>query len=270
MKTFLNKPRTQKPWIFCSAGWMQEREWTDPLEVETGERGSPAAKKPKKPEIKIEDVYKDRKGHNINPYWMPDIKNYIFETQSNTIKFCDNSGASYGATLDAEVLGMGDDYPGTITICMTKITRDKGWTDTLGAKTPIVGERIEGFLSKSGTLYHELFHLVLGTAHTPDNFCEFQSMHPMERKPLTGSAAGALALIRRATSWSQDSDWTPAQKDGYPPWLPEGLAMFAEAYWLSQNRRSGLEEAQWWSWSDQGKTEKHPKTGRRGRGGRGG
>ena len=102
MGTFLTKPRSEKPWIYCSAKWMQEKEWTDPVEIQNAERGSPPAKKLKKPQVPIEEVYGDNKGKNIKPYWMPDVKEYIFGTKADTVNFCDPSRSSYGATLDAD------------------------------------------------------------------------------------------------------------------------------------------------------------------------
>ncbi|RHZ46088.1 uncharacterized protein CDV56_104539 [Aspergillus thermomutatus] len=98
--------------------------------------------------------------NKLVPYWSDDLLEYIFDIGYGSKSYCTTSNKNMGATQQQT-------NPNTITLCPSTFTNHDG-VDGLGSATPKAGLSIMKVLPRSATLYHELFHLVLGNDETPD------------------------------------------------------------------------------------------------------
>ncbi|KAJ5783458.1 uncharacterized protein N7518_009135 [Penicillium psychrosexuale] len=99
------------------------------------------------------------------PYWSADLGQYLVDDDYDGQTFCTVArGANMGTTQHMTT-------PPTITLCPGSFS-EPGYSVKLGSKSPLVGQRggrkLTDVLPRSATLYHELFHLVLGNDPTPD------------------------------------------------------------------------------------------------------
>ncbi|KAL1863514.1 hypothetical protein Plec18167_000607 [Paecilomyces lecythidis] len=94
------------------------------------------------------------------PYWSDDLSEYIFDQNYGGKTYCTDAKRNLAATQEQTSAS-------TITLCPSSFTNPNG-ADGLGSVTPITGQSIHDVLPRSATLYHELFHLVMGPDDTPD------------------------------------------------------------------------------------------------------
>ncbi|PYH81857.1 hypothetical protein BO82DRAFT_414754 [Aspergillus uvarum CBS 121591] len=142
------------------------------------------------------------------PYWSADLKEYVFDVNYNGKTYCTSSAKNLGATQDQTI-------PSTITLCPSAFTKTAA-VATLGAKTPAAGMAIGDILPRGATFYHELFHLVLGTAETPD---------------LTYSWVDQQNRLKEATTIPDGDDENYGQLVRRNP---ESYVFFSVGYWYFQ------------------------------------
>jgi hypothetical protein len=170
VKKFLDGTLTLSPTprLYCNDKWLDKlSRWDVAYEGDSSkepwENGNPMA-------IAEVPAYKNRiflidedgDRHELEPYWSEDLDQYLFDDDYKGKTYC-SSQSNLGATQEQTT-------PKTITIC------PKGFTNpnapvALGDKEP-KGLEIASILPRSATLYHELFHLVLGNKNTPDVTCK--------------------------------------------------------------------------------------------------
>ncbi|KAK5134222.1 hypothetical protein LTR08_006765 [Meristemomyces frigidus] len=190
----------QKKWIFCSAKWLVEKKPDDLLEVTHG--SSSGFSSSSGPQAKIKDVYSIPSGQK--PYWSKDLQEYLIERPMNAKNFCNRNFKNFGGTME--------------------------WFGTLGATEPTQNTALTEVMSKGVTLYHELFHFILGSVETPDIISNLRGV-------ISTSASDAInGEVKSA-------------------WLPESLATFAEAQWLSVNQWPGIASNQYWGWDGAGNAQ---------------
>lgn len=181
MREFIKSPPSdaQKLRLFCSSKWMEERDFSDASELTP-----PSGRQAKKPKITIEDAHRPlldgldtQVRKRVKPYWMPDFGVYFINEPGTGSDYCDDQYSRFGGTVDDGSPGFQQGepgYPGTMTICMSRVFSAGGGVSTLGEKEPTEGATLNDFMSKGITLFHEMFHMVLGVAKTPDTICKPQ------------------------------------------------------------------------------------------------
>lgn len=161
------------PYLFCDDKWLQKLERTDAAwDTEKQESVFDDGPDGTLAPVAIEDVKnyrselweQDKKGVWIKnakiPYWSDDLGEYVFDENYGGKTYCTESNQNLGVAQDQTV-------PSTITLCPSAFTNSQA-TANLGSKAPAVRMSIDNVLPQSGTFYHELFHLVLGSQDTPD------------------------------------------------------------------------------------------------------
>lgn len=109
----------------------------------------------------------------LAPFWSDDLRQYLRADPGN---YCSNKDY-LAATQDQTV-------PSTITLCIDNFLASQG--DTLADISPVskTGVSISTLQVHSLTFFHELFHLALGTAKTPDSSCKSWSRRRCSRAGL--------------------------------------------------------------------------------------
>ncbi|KAJ5632137.1 hypothetical protein N7490_008476 [Penicillium lividum] len=96
------------------------------------------------------------------PCWSDDLLKYLFDEDYGTQIYCTTErGGRNLAAIQQQT------DPNTITLCPFAFIYPAN-TVSLGSKNPTRGISIQKVLPRSATLYHELFHLILGNRNTPD------------------------------------------------------------------------------------------------------
>ncbi|KAI0906785.1 hypothetical protein F4823DRAFT_631002 [Ustulina deusta] len=140
---------------------------------------------------KVEDIFsEDTTG--LVPSWFDDIQQYL---KADSGDYCPNKD-NLEATQDQTA-------PSTVTLCIDNFSSAQG--GTLANVPSVTKEKISVSTLQvdSLTLFHEMFHLVLGTADTPD--------HSYSLNPIVG--LGAAKAVQN----------------------PESSTFYALAYYLGQN-----------------------------------
>lgn len=167
----LPKSAAGKPLLFCDDEWLVKQKWTDQV---NDQDGTP--------------IYQDRKPFSIYnqassgvsnqwmgfyraklvPWYSAKLKEYVFDLGSRYCTRASNNGAS------KNLAGTQDSTPrSTMSLCPISFQPNaKTGVATLGDTVPNAGDFIQESTSLSMTLFHELFHLVLGTVATPDVACK--------------------------------------------------------------------------------------------------
>ncbi|RYP77402.1 hypothetical protein DL771_001197 [Monosporascus sp. 5C6A] len=143
-----NTPPGGKPWLFCNSDWLEEQQWTDvAYDDVTGQRRTDGKK--------VEDVL-DRDA-TLSPFWSDDLRQYIVSTPGDYCSDKDNFAATQDQT-----------EPSTVTLCIDNFLSNQ--EATLSDIPPVTAEKVSVSTLQvhSLTLFHEMFHLALGTADTPD------------------------------------------------------------------------------------------------------
>ncbi|KAJ3543723.1 hypothetical protein NM208_g3426 [Fusarium decemcellulare] len=156
------KPEEDKPWIFCSSDWLERKQWEDTYEGPNRDAGGE--------EKTIKQAYLDASSKSVQeteaelkpyvPWWSADIGDYLLDGRSN---YCSRVGAV--ASTQEQI------SPASITLCPR---RWESQPETLSgiAKVTKDGQSLGKLQVHSLTLFHEMFHLVLGNDDTPDHTYE--------------------------------------------------------------------------------------------------
>ncbi|KAI8623018.1 hypothetical protein F5Y19DRAFT_405702 [Xylariaceae sp. FL1651] len=150
-------PPGGKPRLYCNSDWLQEQQWTSIAFDEV--TGMPRADKKT-----VEQVFtKDTSG--LVPFWSDDLRQYL---KADSGDYCSDKG-SLAATQDQTA-------PSTVTLCIDNFEKSQG--DTLANLPPVTAQKVSVSTLQvhSLTLFHEMFHLVLGTAGTPDHSYSLNSI----------------------------------------------------------------------------------------------
>ncbi|KAI0514792.1 hypothetical protein F5B22DRAFT_647271 [Xylaria bambusicola] len=113
---------------------------------------------------KVQDVFpKDTTG--LVPFWSDDLRQYL---KADSGDYCSDS-ENLAATQDQTA-------PSTITLCIGNFLGTQG--DTLANVPSVTKEKVSVSTLQvhSLTLFHEMFHLVLGTKATPDHSYNLNSI----------------------------------------------------------------------------------------------
>lgn len=168
-------PLDQTPRMYCHDTWLKKLRRTDSaFDGDSSHYLKRINEDGSESEIPIEDVPDYRNmlwklnekdevvSNGYVPYWSEELKQYVFDSDYGGKTPCTSD--SVGAAQDMT-------RPSTITLCPLGFSNTAGGSVTLGSKTP-KNKGIMDVLSRSVTFYHELFHLVLGSADTPDTTCK--------------------------------------------------------------------------------------------------
>ncbi|RWA04258.1 hypothetical protein EKO27_g10847 [Xylaria grammica] len=136
---------------------MLEQKWTDiAFDDVTG--------LPRTDQKKVEDVFpKDTNG--LVPFWSDDLRQYLKAEPGDYCSDKDNLAATQDQT-----------GPSTVTLCIDNFASTQG--ETLASVPSVTKEKVSvsSLQVHSLTLFHEMFHLVLGTAGTPDHSYNLNSI----------------------------------------------------------------------------------------------
>jgi hypothetical protein len=137
--------------LFCDSSWLEQKSRTDKIEEYS-----------KEVEIQNSDEYGSQleADKSLVPYYSSDLDQYIVDQPYG-------EGGLYGASGELSMT-QGNTQPSTVTLCPRAFTRAGVQTD-LGVDAQ--GKKLSDVLSKSATLFHELFHLVIGNEDTIDATC---------------------------------------------------------------------------------------------------
>ncbi|CAI7576812.1 unnamed protein product [Penicillium pancosmium] len=153
------------PWLFCDSSWLEQKPRTDKIE-ECGE------------EVEIQDSEEYgsqlKADKSLVPYYSSDLDQYIIDQVYGEGGLCGSSG-ELGVTQ-----GLTD--PSTVTLCPRAFTRT-GVETNFGVDAQ--GKKLSDVLSKSATLFHELFHLVIGSDDTIDATYDLGTLFKHIGKPYT-------------------------------------------------------------------------------------
>ncbi|KAI1372059.1 hypothetical protein F4677DRAFT_273640 [Hypoxylon crocopeplum] len=143
-----SEPPGGKPWLFCNSDWLLEQKWTDIAY-------DPVTGQPRTNNEKIQDVSPKVAGQV--PFWSDDLRQYIISSPGD---YCSQAG-NMAATQDMTA-------PSTVTLCINQFLSDQ--EDTLADIPTVTAQKtsISKLQVHSLNLFHEMFHLALGTKDTPD------------------------------------------------------------------------------------------------------
>ncbi|KAI1295160.1 hypothetical protein F5Y03DRAFT_387453 [Xylaria venustula] len=146
------------PRLFCNSDWLQEQQWDDVA-------FDPATRLPRTDGKKVQDVFvKDTTG-KLFPFWSDDLRQYL---KAETGDYCSDKD-NLAATQDQTA-------PSTITLCIDNFSSNQA--ETLANIPTVTTQKVSVSTLQvhSLNLFHEMFHLVLGTAGTPDHSYNLNSI----------------------------------------------------------------------------------------------
>jgi hypothetical protein len=114
--------------------------------------------------------------NGLAPYWSEDEKEYVFNSDYKGKTFCTVAlGVNLGVTKKQTTCRI-------VTLCPDSFRNSQN-TVSLSSRSP-KSQQTTKVVPRSATLYHELFHLVLGNDHSPDFTCKLQkSCIPTDSSP---------------------------------------------------------------------------------------
>lgn len=162
------QPQSDRPWFFCNSEWLERQKETQKVfrkPQTVGEKYVPIERGVKTTEehLVIKDHFRNllyANGAKNVPYYSRDLEVYIFTEEFKGGDFCAANPSTLAVTQEITT-------PKTITFCLRAFAR----TPLLPLLEPTIDSDLVKLLPKSSTLLHELFHLVLGNAETPDGSC---------------------------------------------------------------------------------------------------
>ncbi|KAJ5161556.1 hypothetical protein N7492_006948 [Penicillium capsulatum] len=155
-----------RPWLFCGSTWLEQKKRDDPSLTSSGDvkhtsQGNPL-------QIQNDPLYRDElwikmEGKDVPsswvPYWSSDLGTYIFDLDYAGKGYCTFTGNL--ATTPVS--------PPIVNLCPKSFTSTQ-MAQKLGGRRGN-SARLQDLIPRSGTLFHELFHLVYGLYETPDASC---------------------------------------------------------------------------------------------------
>ncbi|KAJ5622947.1 hypothetical protein N7490_011552 [Penicillium lividum] len=236
VKNFLDGQTTTANilYLFCNDKWLQKLQRSDVAKDVNGndifEYDSTASDHLSPVSIENIPSYQEmlwtvqKNGRSVRnnqvPYWSDDMRQYLFDINYRGKTYCTVSNSHLGATQHEMT-------PSSITLCPSAFTNDKAG-ETLGDKEPAKGLSITDILPRSGTFYHELFHLTIGNEQTPDitstySWTEQQKYLKTPDRTPSGYDENYQTLIRR-------------NPETYV-WFGVGYWYFQQTQWTSTNQR---------------------------------
>ncbi|KAF2963216.1 hypothetical protein GQX73_g10360 [Xylaria multiplex] len=119
---------------------------------------------PRTDQKKVQDIF-SRDTNGLVPFWSDDLRQYL---KADSGDYCSDK-ENLAATQDQTA-------PSTVTLCIDNFSSTQG--DTLANVPSVTKEKVSVSTLQvhSLTLFHEMFHLVLGTAGTPDHSYSLNSI----------------------------------------------------------------------------------------------
>jgi hypothetical protein len=161
------------PLLFCDDTWLDKKKWADQV---NDQNGTPIINQDGEPlsiynqassgvDNQWMSFYRAKKPR-LFPWYSTKLKEYIFDRGRRYCARAPDGSVNLAGTQDSTPRS-------TMSLCPTsfKVSGDTG-VETLGGTVPNEGDFIQKSTSLSITLFHELFHLVLGTVATPDEACK--------------------------------------------------------------------------------------------------
>ncbi|KAL4862781.1 hypothetical protein BDV12DRAFT_206994 [Aspergillus spectabilis] len=178
------------------------------------------------------------------PYWSDDLSQYLADEDYDGHTFCTvPGGANMGATQHMTT-------PPTVTLCPASFT-ESTLSTKLGSKNPHTrqkgGKKLTELLPRSATLYHELYHLVLGHDPTPDTTYVWARQQLLIKEP--------DEIISEDYEDKYDDEEGPLPPGTYGMTRaeairhnPESYVFFSVGYWyFMQTKWSNGDDSQRWS-----------------------
>ncbi|KAL4796922.1 hypothetical protein BDV19DRAFT_387792 [Aspergillus venezuelensis] len=179
------------------------------------------------------------------PYWSDDLSQYLADADYGSGGgFCTGSN-NQGGTQHMTT-------PSTITLCPISFTSSSDHTPKLGSRSPANGQKggikLPKILPRSVTLYHELFHLVLGSEATPDATYEWHGQELLLKTPELVITKDYAEEHRDILGWIMPEDTYGLTAAEAIRRNPESYAWFSVAYWyFMQTKWSKGDDSQRWS-----------------------
>ncbi|KAK3303619.1 uncharacterized protein B0T15DRAFT_560767 [Chaetomium strumarium] len=157
-----NADHPQKPaWLFCDDTWLAKHQWTNPVQNQNGAFILVPTSTGTRFKL-IQEQYPTRFQQNpgLLPYFAASIGTYVLDLDYGTSSYCGES--NLGATQD--------ESPNAATMTLCPVSFNSGASApaaSLGADGGN-GPGFQRYAPPSLTMYHELFHLVLGAAQSDD------------------------------------------------------------------------------------------------------
>jgi hypothetical protein len=152
------------PLLFCDDTWLDKKKWADQV---NDQNGTPIIYNQASSGVDNQwmSFYRAKKPR-LFPWYSTKLKEYIFDRGRRYCARAPDGSVNLAGTQDSTPRS-------TMSLCPTsfKVSGDTG-VETLGGTVPNEGDFIQKSTSLSITLFHELFHLVLGTVATPDEACK--------------------------------------------------------------------------------------------------
>ncbi|KAJ9194026.1 hypothetical protein DTO164E3_4709 [Paecilomyces variotii] len=236
VKDFLDGTSTldEIPHLYCNDTWLRKLDRFDVAWNKQGEDIMKVSPDGSMAPMAIEEVpryeqylWEEKNGllvrNNKNvPYWSDELSEYVFDQNYGGKTYCTKSKTNLAAAQEQTSAS-------TVTLCPSSFTNPKG-VDGLGSATPRTGLSIMKVLPRSATLYHELFHLILGQGDTPDiTYSWTQQRTMLDKKPTAipdGYDMTYEQLIRRN---------------------PETYVFFSVGYWYFQQTQWSINANERWS-----------------------
>ncbi|CZR48055.1 uncharacterized protein FPRO_12665 [Fusarium proliferatum ET1] len=241
---------TGKPWLFCSSKWLERMDWDDvAYDKETGNKFTGYDAK------KVRDVVDEptpppdeANQPEVFPFWSSDIREYMMdEADDYCSKKVDGAIQNFGATHE----GPGQTWK-ALTICVSNLAWNaKNEYLRLGAIQK-EGKSIVEYRAQSMTLFHELFHVVLGVAKTEEHEMSYELKYIANPRKKEGEDPG-----------DENQDIISTQEALYNP---ESYTLYALACVLGQRN----ERFTFASTRSELKKKEDPKDKDEGKGGPGG
>ncbi|RBR00886.1 hypothetical protein FVER53590_29999 [Fusarium verticillioides] len=233
---------TGKPWLFCSSKWLERLDWDDvAYDKETGDKFTGDDAK------KVRDVVDEPTpppGESNEP------KEYLIdEADDYCSKKADGVIQHFGATHEGP-----EEKWKPVTICVNNLAWNAKM-DHLGlGNVRTAGKIIVEYRTQSMTLFHELFHVVLGNANTEEHEKSYDLPYIASPRKEEGEGPG-----------DEDQDIISTQEALYNP---ESYTLYALASLLGQKNerftfastRSKLKKTE----DPKGKDENNAGSGRAG------
>lgn len=156
-------PAGGKPWLFCDSSWLLRKAWIEQAQAPDGTfltlNGA---------SVSIQTQYPNlfaSAGRRL-PWWISQFNTYMVLLVKDASGYCSTSSGNLAGTQDTTM-------PGTITLCPVSFTFTPGEISVERCwdwQNIAHGDALQANGGcKALTLFHEMFHLVIGTAPTPDN-----------------------------------------------------------------------------------------------------
>ncbi|KAF5716919.1 GAL4-transcription factor [Fusarium mundagurra] len=210
-----------KPWLFCSSQWLKRLDWDDvAYDKETGDKFTGDDAK------KVRDVVDEptpppdeANQPKEFPFWSSDVRDYLIdEADDYCTKKVDGAIQNFGATHE----GPGQTWK-TVTICVNNLKWNSKM-DHLGlGRVRTEGKSIVEYRAQSLTLFHELFHVVLGNADTEEHEKSYELPYIANPRKEEGEDPG-----------DEDQDIISTQEALYNP---ESYTLYALACLLGQKNQ---------------------------------